>query len=469
MNGEINEFNFNLSITKHSPYIMGILSPSNIVFASLENFKILKKIKTEKESFLNGNFRKKDSKIFATSSRNGDISLFYLSSMKALRNFLCLGKVIYSTSFSDNGLNLISGGEEGVLKLWDIGEQKHLQEFQSGGDVIKKVSYFPNHNWIIGSSSYDGKIRIFDLRCKKKIINYKFGFPVESFMFLPDQRVLIAIGGNSIKFWDMRNNSILFKKKESSPILNLSSPNKNSIMYSTLGRTIKYTRTSDFRFFHIGRYKKRISDVEFLNHGFLVSFTSGKILIKKKKILNFLKTNDYKSELCTTRIFKRNTKFLGDKFLPPLKIFHQKTPKNTIDWILKNFKDKLAKSSFLTNKIMNDLIYIKNENNQQKYYYNLKKGNLTISKHFLSWKNIENVFFDYEEKKILCRYKSASSFNTFNEINFFFRDFFIPKHFDNASNYVVQKCKFLLLSSKILKQIDFLFRKLLGNSILILS
>lgn len=180
---DTNEFNFNLSITKQSPYIMGILSPSNIVFASLEKFKILKKIKSEKESFLNGNFKKKDSKIFATSSRKGNISLFYLSSMKVLRNFICLGKVIYSTSFSDNGLNLISGGEEGIIKLWDIGEQKHLQEFQSGGDVIKKVSYLPDHNWIIGSSSYDGKIRMFDLRCKNKIINYKFGSPVESFMF----------------------------------------------------------------------------------------------------------------------------------------------------------------------------------------------------------------------------------------------------------------------------------------------
>jgi len=286
---DTNEFNFNLSITKQSPYIMGILSPSNIVFASLEKFKILKKIKSEKESFLNGNFKKKDSKIFATSSRKGNISLFYLSSMKVLRNFICLGKVIYSTSFSDNGLNLISGGEEGIIKLWDIGEQKHLQEFQSGGDVIKKVSYLPDHNWIIGSSSYDGKIRMFDLRCKNKIINYKFGSPVESFMFFQDQRVLIAIGGNSIKFWDMRNNCILFKKKELSVVLNLSSPNKNSIMYTTLGGTVRYTRTSDFRFFHMGRYKNRLSGVELLNHGFLVSFTSGKVLIKKKENLRFFK------------------------------------------------------------------------------------------------------------------------------------------------------------------------------------
>jgi len=169
MESDKSEFNFNLSVTKDSPFMLGILSPSSVVFASVIDFKILKKIKATKESFLNGNFRKKDGKIFTTSSRNGDISLFYLSSMKILRNFICSGKVIYSTSFSDNGLNLISGGEDGRVRLWDISEQKYLQEFRSGVDTVRNVSFLPDHNWIIGSSSYDGKIRLFDLRCKKKL------------------------------------------------------------------------------------------------------------------------------------------------------------------------------------------------------------------------------------------------------------------------------------------------------------
>jgi len=66
------------------------------------------------------------------------------------------------------------------------------------------------------------------------------------------------------------------------------------------------------------------------------------------------------------RNFKSFRKFQGDKFLPPLKILHQKIPKNNINLIFKNFKDKIAKSSFITTQILNDLMCIKNENNKQK-------------------------------------------------------------------------------------------------------
>ena len=91
--------------------------------------------------------------------------------MKVLRNFKHSDKLVHSISFSNNSLNLVSGGDSGLIKLWDIGEQKCLQKIQSGMDTNKIISYFPEHNSIIGSCPYDGKIRIHDLRCRKKFAN----------------------------------------------------------------------------------------------------------------------------------------------------------------------------------------------------------------------------------------------------------------------------------------------------------
>lgn len=476
MESDKSEFNFNLSVTKDSPFMLGILSPSSVVFASVIDFKILKKIKATKESFLNGNFRKKDGKIFTTSSRNGDISLFYLSSMKILRNFICSGKVIYSTSFSDNGLNLISGGEDGRVRLWDISEQKYLQEFRSGVDTVRNVSFLPDHNWIIGSSSYDGKIRLFDLRCKKKITNYKFGSPIESFVFFPDQKVVTAIGENSIEFWDMRTNSTLFKKKETSLILNLSSPNKKSVMYTTLGRTVKYVRTSDFRFFHIGQFKKRLSVVEFLNNGFLVSFTSGKVLIKDKKCIgsDFLKTNHSEKHQEITRNLRKNIKFFGDKFLPPLKIFQQKTSNCGVGLTFKNFKKKIAYNPILENRLFYDSVIVKNEKNSTQHYSNKKKKDLKIFKCYRSLKIKGNVFFDFEYHKKLLQFPSFNYYSKPNldilrEIGISFSQVFNLKFFNNHSTIINKKCTIPGISNKLLNHIVFLFKKTAGKHLLILN
>ena len=152
---------------------------------------------------MNGDFGKIDDKIFAASNRNEGFNLFHLSSMKVIRNFKQSDKLVHSTSFSNNSLNLVSGGDWGLIKLWDIGEPKCLQKFQSGMDINKTISYFPEHNSIIGSCSYDGKIRIHDLRCRKKICKYDFGYFLESFKFFPNQRIIVGKGRNFIKFWDM--------------------------------------------------------------------------------------------------------------------------------------------------------------------------------------------------------------------------------------------------------------------------
>ena len=62
----------------------------------------------------------------------------------------------------------------------------------------------------------------------------------------------MGIGGNFIRFWDMRKISPLFELSKKNSLLNISSPSQNSIIYVTSGKCVKYIRTVDFKFFTIG-------------------------------------------------------------------------------------------------------------------------------------------------------------------------------------------------------------------------
>jgi WD40 repeat protein len=329
MNLEKPNFNFELSVVKNGQFLLGILNPFLINFATIKPFKIIKQIKAKKESFLHGTFRKNDGKMFAVSNRKGNLDLLSLSSMKLLRSFNHFYGKIYSTSFSDNGLQLISGGDSGIIKLWDIREQRCSLTIQGSKNMIKQVSFLPKHNCITGFSSYDNKIRIFDLRCNKKITEYKFGFPVESFKFFQDQKFLVGIGGNSIKFWDIRTGSILFSKSENSSIRNISSPENGSIMYITSDKMVRYLRTEDFKFLLIGSYKNRVLSAEFLGNGIFIGFDTGKILIKnKKRKINFnTKTTVLRKSTGNTKQKNDIKCLIENDFLPALNIFRKKNLK----------------------------------------------------------------------------------------------------------------------------------------------
>lgn len=320
------KFNFNLSVSSYNPNILGISTPSSILLASLQPSRFLKKIKSNNESFVNGDFSPKDGKIFKILNRKGFISLIQLSSMKILRNFSHSGKMIYSASFSDNSLNMISGGDLGKIKLWDISEQKCINTFHAGKDTIRAVSYFPRHNWIIGCSSYDGKIRLFDIRCKKNIISFNFRYPVETFKFFSNQRIIVGIGGNSIKFWDIRTKTILLNRSETSCISTLSSPSQKSIIYSTSGNVVKLIRTLDYNCSLIGRYQKKISTIEFFDCGLFIGFESGQVLIKNRRSLGSspLKTSNLKKYEKVSSVYVNKKKVFTESFYPPLRIFNKK-------------------------------------------------------------------------------------------------------------------------------------------------
>ena len=326
--------------------------------------------------------------------------------MKVIRSFKQSDKLVHSISFSYNSLNLVSGVYSGLIKLWDIWKQKCLQKFQSGMDINKTISYFPEHNSIIGSCSYDGKIRIHDLRCRKKICKYDFGYFLESFKFFPNQRIIVGKGRNFIKFWDMWKNSPLFVLSKKSSLLNISSPSTKSKIYATSGKCVRYIRTADFKFFTIGQYRKRISAIEFINKGFLAGFESGKILLRSKKIpaFHFFKIKPLIKWFITKKKLSNSSGVNINDFLSPLNNFYQKNLKLKKKLIFKNFKHTNSYKKEQIYSPLTAVVRIENKNFWKiDFFYFISQFILTL-KFCFSKELITKYFFILKKKKIYIKW-----------------------------------------------------------------
>mmetsp|Transcript_34164 Transcript_34164/g.69177 ORF Transcript_34164/g.69177 Transcript_34164/m.69177 type:complete len:478 (-) Transcript_34164:1736-3169(-) len=270
--------------------LMGIIQASRILFVSFKNFQLKGSIKGTRGFFLNGIFRKNFGNIFASSGKNKQIELFDVSNKRFLRSLKGHLEPVYSTNFSNDGLTLVSGGNDMLFKVWDISLQKCIVSYLSHQHFIRSVSFLPQSNQICGSSSYDGKIKLHDLRVKKGIISYwDHGCPIENFKFLPDRNTIVTIGGNFFKLWNIPERKCVFQVKETRPLLNVSVLSKRFIFYNSIGQEIHLFDNSSFSTYPLFCFEKEVLSLETSVKGLIIGFSDGKIcyrnLVSDLKIL----------------------------------------------------------------------------------------------------------------------------------------------------------------------------------------
>lgn len=66
-------------------------------------------------------------------------------------------------SFTPNGKKLVSGGADGVIKVWDIATGKSLFNLKGHNIDINSVSVSPDGKRVVSGSS-DGEIKLWDLK-----------------------------------------------------------------------------------------------------------------------------------------------------------------------------------------------------------------------------------------------------------------------------------------------------------------
>ncbi|WNZ27620.1 hypothetical protein HJG54_32715 [Leptolyngbya sp. NK1-12] len=82
---------------------------------------------------------------------------------KCFRQWQAHNSQIWSIAFSTDGRWLVSGGDDRIVRLWDVNTGKPVSVFEGHQNVIHTV-VFNADNTLIASSSADETIKIWDVQ-----------------------------------------------------------------------------------------------------------------------------------------------------------------------------------------------------------------------------------------------------------------------------------------------------------------
>ena len=155
-----------------------------MVFRNLNKFKKLA---------YGGTFRK-DGRLLCAGGDESIIKLFDVYTRSPLRIFTGHTAPVHKTSFTLDGMHIVSFSDDKTTTLWDISSEKELISFDEHNDYVRAGNVSPISPDIYLSGGYDKIINMYDTRTYKKVFSVNHDAPVESVMFLPSGGIFLSAG-----------------------------------------------------------------------------------------------------------------------------------------------------------------------------------------------------------------------------------------------------------------------------------
>jgi hypothetical protein len=147
---------------------------------------------------------------------NGSLSIWNMTTSGLTRSLKAHQGAINSISLSKDNKYLVTGGEDGLIKIWDLAtglESPNLpliQTIKAHNNAVLAVELSPNYQQI-GSGSWDKTIKLWDVQTGQ-LLKTLIGHEqlVDAIAFSPDGKIL-ASGSkdSSIKLWNLETGELI--------------------------------------------------------------------------------------------------------------------------------------------------------------------------------------------------------------------------------------------------------------------
>lgn len=161
---------------------------------------VIKNLSKFQQQAYGGTFRH-DNRLLVSGDEEGCVRLFDVNSKNILRLFKGHKAPVHRTFFSSD-TNIISYSDDKTVKVWDIPTEKITFTFEEHKDYVRAGCVSQLSPNIIMSGGYDKIVKMYDTRTNTSIMTVDHGSPVESMLILPTGGIFITAGGTEIKVWD---------------------------------------------------------------------------------------------------------------------------------------------------------------------------------------------------------------------------------------------------------------------------
>ena len=150
-----------------------------------------------------------DGQFIVSGSEDGTVRLWNLDGKAIGEPFQEHGESVLSVGFSPDGQFIVSGSEDGTVRLWNLNGEAIGEPFQRNGGSVWSVGFSPDGQFIV-SGSEDGTVRLWNL--DGEAIGEPFqgnGGSVLSVGFSPDgQSIVSGSSDGTVRLWNLDGEAI---------------------------------------------------------------------------------------------------------------------------------------------------------------------------------------------------------------------------------------------------------------------
>ncbi|KOX76264.1 U3 small nucleolar RNA-associated protein 15 like protein [Melipona quadrifasciata] len=224
---------------------------------------VTKNLSRFKEAAYGGSFRS-DGKLLCAGGEEAVIRLFDVHTKSLLRLFSGHKAAIHRTLFTTDNLHIASFSDDKTAIVWDIPSEKQIISFNEHSDYIRAGAVSPISKDILLSGGYDKHIYMYDTRTNKQMLNVSHEAPVESLLFLPSGGIFLSAGGTEIRVWDALAGGKLLAKitqhHKTVTCLKIA-PNGHRILSGSLDRHVKIYDTGSYKTVHSLDYPNSVLSI----------------------------------------------------------------------------------------------------------------------------------------------------------------------------------------------------------------